>query len=739
MNIKHLIVFSIFFLVGHEYSWGQRSNQLFGKSELWYKRPASHWLEALPLGNGSLGAMVFGGTDLERIQFNESSLSTGTTKEIGSYQPFGDIYLDWGNRTISNYKRILSLDQAIHTISYTIGDIEFKHQYFISNVDHALVLKISANKPNALNVLIRLKDARNNPSQVDGNQLSFKGILPNMLQYESILSVKQIGGNTFKNDSSLIIKNSNAIVCTLVAGTSFKLNSVEGFLGKSPHNQLISNVTKIQSTSFEKLKTRHVKDYSQLYNKLKFNLGVGKTYLPTDERLIAYSQSSNDHDFEKLIFQYGRYLLISSSRPHGLPSNLQGIWNADFKPAWYSQYTTNINVQMNYWLAEQTNLSECHMPLFDWIENLANVNKSTSDTILNVKHGWLAYSTNNIMGGGSKWRLHKPGSAWLSQHFWEHYLYTGDIIFLKKRAYPMLRDVVSYWENHLVLSSNGKFITPDGWSPEHGPNKNELDKNSYPGVSYDQQIVYELFTNYIEAARKLNVDLAHRLKIQKLRDSMLGPQIGKWGQLQEWMYDLDDSTDHHRHNSHLFAVHPGKQISFSKSPELALAAKKSLLSRGDISTGWSTAWRINIYARLLDGENAYKLIKKLLYPAMPESKYGEKGGVYANLFDAHPPFQIDGNFGYTSGVAEMLLQSQNSIIHLLPALPSKWDKGNIVGLKARQNVEVNISWKKGKLFSFSLYPKFSGIYAIQYGDLVKRISLKAGRHYNFKMDFFKNI
>lgn len=718
---------------------GRQSKPLFFESCLWYKSPASHWLEALPLGNGSLGAMVFGESTLEKIQFNESSLTTGTTKEMGNYQPFGDVYLDWGMKNIENYKRKLSLDSAIHTINYTSNGVKYTHEYFISHIDNVLVLKISANKPKAIDVQIKLKDARPNTTKASQNNLVFQGVLPSKLVYEAILSVKNIGGQTITTDSSLKIKKADYIICYVAAGTSFKTKSREDYLGYPPHEKLNSIIKNAQKLTYTKLKERHLKDYSGLYGRVNFSLGKEINNLPTNERFLNYSLGNNDFNFESLVFQYGRYLLISSSRPGGLPTNLQGIWNAEFKPAWYSQYTTNINLEMNYWLAEQTNLSECHFPFFDWVENLAQINKKSDDPLLFAKKGWIAYSTNNIMGGNSKWRVHKPGSAWLSQHFWEHYQFTRDEDFLKNRAYPLLKDVVSYWESHLVLSKNGKYITPDGWSPEHGPFKNEKDTKPYPGVSYDQQIIYDLFTNYLDASKHLNVNGFHQFKIQNMRDSLLGPQIGRWGQLQEWMEDVDDSTDHHRHNSHLFAVHPGKQISYLTSYKFAEAAKKSILSRGEKGTGWATAWRINILARLLDGDQAHKLIRTLVYPAKPTSNWGDKVGLYPNLFDAHPPFQIDGNFGYTAGVAEMLLQSQNGIIHILPALPSKWKEGHISGLKSRGNVEVEITWENNRVVSFTLKPKFKGSYTIQYGENFKNVTLIGGKVYKFSRDFFSKL
>ncbi len=706
------------------------------KQTLWYNTPAAHWLEALPLGNGSLGAMVFGGTDVERIQFNESSLSTGTTETVGAYQPFGDVYFHWQHKNVTNYRRTLSLNNAIHTTTYTVGNVDYKHEYFISYPNKALIMQVTASKPHVLSANITLKDAHKMQTSINGDRLSFSGTLENKMQYEAIVAIKNVGGKISRSDSSLIVQNADTLTCYLVAGTSFLPFSRRNYLGVSPHENLDKQLNETTNIPFEQLKKTHVQDVESLYNRVSFSLGKANYSVPTNERLIAYSKGIKDLDFEALLFQYGRYLLIASSRKGGLPANLQGIWNNDFKPAWYSQYTTNINVQMNYWLAEQTNLSECHFPLFDWIENLAAVNKTAQDSALKVPYGWVAYSTNNLMGGPSKWRLHRPGSAWLSQHFWEHYAFTGDMTFLRERAYHMLKDVVQYWENHLIETKNGKLVTPDGWSPEHGPFKKEEDKKPYMGASYDQQIVFDLFSNYINAANVLKIDEIYRHKIETIRSKLLGPQIGNWGQLQEWMEDLDDSTDHHRHNSHMFAVHPGKQINPDLTPKLAQAAIKSLDARGNISTGWSTAWKINIRARLQEGNKAHTLIKSLIVPAKAETTSGERAGLYMNLFDAHPPFQIDGNFGYTAGITEMLLQSQNNIIHVLPALPDEWQNGSISGIKARGNIEVRIDWQKGELLQCSLKPKMTGLYQIQYKNVLKKVKIKAGKWYQLDKSFF---
>ena len=693
--------------------------------KLYYSAPASKWLEALPIGNGSLGGMIFGGVEQEHIQFNEESLVTGTTKTVGSYQPFGDVYLDFQGLKAEKYQRELNLTDGIHQVSFTSNGVAFRRESFASYPDKVMVTYLAADKRGRISGKIRLTDAHKASISVAGNKLLASGKLTeNNMEYESQLLVLHSGGTLVADTTGISVSGADNVTILLVAGTSFLNDHRNDFKGANPHLKFEERISAASKKGYISLRKAHVADYRELFGRVQLNLGKSPD-LPTNERMKAYKKGVKDPALEALLFQYGRYLLISSSRPGSLPANLQGIWNNEYKPAWYSQYTTDINIEMNYWPAEPTALSECHMPVFDWLENFAAISKKSIDPKLQSQRGWICYCTNNIMGGPSTWGIHRPGSAWMSQDFWEHYAFTGDKQFLKTHVYPILKDVSGYWEDHLIESKEGKLITPDGWSPEHGPGNVEGDRKPYPGVSYDQQIVYDLFSNCIEAAEALGEDTAYSKELTLKRNKMLGPQIGRWGQLQEWMEDVDKPDDHHRHNSHMFAVHPGRQINPLTTPDLAKAALVSLNARGDSSVGWSTAWKMNIFARLGLGNRSHDMIQRLLDKSILD-----------NLFDSYPPFQIDANFGYTGGVAEMLLQSpikegNHYIIQLLPALPDAWPDGEVKGLRARGGFTVDIAWKKGKLKSCTLKSLLGNELAVNCGGKTIQMPTIRGKSYRF--------
>lgn len=835
--------------------------------KLWYDKPAADWMRGgLPIGNGRLGAMIYGDAAIERIQFNEESLWRGDEDDTGAYQNFGEVtvtlvgsgsvaspsghatgsgqdvagsadgdistkwciehgarlpviwqaempsaqtqpvtsytissaedvpdrdpqawrflgsddgrswtLLDerndvpvWDKRrsaktfafantiayqwyrfeftkvrstthwqvaeialspaaggTTAEYRRELDLNRAVCSSTFVRDGVRFTREAFASFPAGVVVVRFTADKPAAISAVIALADAHGAKTVANAGHLSAAGAFPGYnysggkkewlpLHHEARVRVLHAGGTLAVRNDTLRVEKADSLTLLLDAGTDFKQDRASNWRGPLPHAAVTARLDAAAGKSFDALLDEHLRDYRRLFTRAAVNLGGTPSEIPTDQRVTAYLPSRSDRGLEELLFQFGRYLMISSSREGGLPANLQGKWNQSNNPPWRCDYHNDINVQMNYWAADVTSLPECFGPFAAWLDSTRAVHCETTKKVFGTR-GWLIRAESGLFGG-STWEWTPGTSAWLMQNLYDHYRFTGDEKYLRTLAYPALKEVSEGWLDRLETLPDGTLVAPTSFSPEQMHIREK-------GVAFEQQTVWDLFNSTIEAAEILGVDVDFRTLLAAKRDHLLKPKVGKWGQLQEWMSDLDNPQDKHRHISHLFAFHPGRQITLRGTPALADAVRVSLLARGDDSTGWSTAWKINQWARLEDGEHAHKLFAYLIRPCHGIGMANEGGGLYGNLLDACPPFQIDGNFGFTAGVAEMLLQSHTGEIALLPALPEAWAAtGSFTGLRARGGFTVNCAWKDGRVVSFRIMSERPQTINVRINGKVKRVT-----------------
>ncbi len=754
------------------------------RKDIWllrYEKPAVHWEEALPVGNGSMGAMVFGQVEEERIQFNHDAIWTGQPMDYQhakaaevlpevrrllfqgkqreaeriaqrrfmsdplrqcAFQPFGDLMLVFkDHQDNTDYERSLNLETALSRVSYVAHGVHFYREVFASYPDHVIVIRLTVDKPGRLTFTASLTSPHTEVRQlrITDDILGMRGRItqtsPNnvesKMQFEAQLKVVSEKGQVNVKDEGIEIQEANSVTLILTGASSYvNYRDISG----NPAEICRTTLGKIGNLSYENLKKRHMKDYQKLFNRVDIDLGItDAVHKETDVRLRDF-KGAHDPQLIALLFQYGRYLLISSSRPGSQPANLQGLWNDKMKPPWESKYTVNINTEMNYWPAELTNLSECHEPLFDLIEACARTGAKTAKTFYNSA-GWVLHHNTDLWRGtapinASNHGIWVTGGAWLCQHLWWRYAYTLDRVFLQNRAYPIMKEAARFFVDYLIedpRNDRGWLISGPSNSPEIG--------GLVMGPTMDHQIIRNLFSNCIAASEILDVDADFRRELIDLRARIAPNQIGQYGQLQEWLEDKDDPENRHRHVSHLWGLHPGNEITLDKTPDLFHAARRSLEFRGDEGTGWSMGWKVNFWARFRNGDRACQVLQNLLHLIDPSETEYRGGGIYPNLFDAHPPFQIDGNFGVTAGIAEMLMQSHETteqgdvVIHLLPALPSVWPTGHIKGLCARGGFEVDVTWKDGRLVGAGILSKKGSRCLVRYADLGFELPTEEGKTY----------